>query len=129
MSIRTLTTADGQTLSYWRVLTLYATSYSPCRLGLPYPGCHSGTASGAIAQKGVVAFVRSWYYLMQGQAVYVPGYGTATVEDVGAGGVPFAGNHYWIDLAYSDDDWISWGGWVTVYFLTPVPANIPYILP
>ncbi len=124
VSVRTLTTPDGQTLQYWRSLSLFATSYSPCRLGVP--GCHSTTASGAIAQKGIVAVVRSWYYLMQGQQVYVPGYGVATIGDVGAG---YKGSHYWIDLAYSDDDWISWGGYVTVYFLTPVPASIPYILP
>ena len=38
-----------------------------------------------------------------------------------------------IDLCYDDDDshperW-SWARWTTVYLLTPVPADIPYVLP
>ena len=47
-----------------------------------------------------------------------------TIEDVG-GGLP---DRHWIDLGYSDDDWVGWGGWMTIYFLTPVPANIMWIL-
>jgi 3D (Asp-Asp-Asp) domain-containing protein len=62
---------------------------------------------------------------MVGTEVYVPGYGRATVADIG-GGFP---DRYWIDLAYSDDDFITWGDWVSIYFLTPVPDNIQYILP
>jgi 3D (Asp-Asp-Asp) domain-containing protein len=61
---------------------------------------------------------------MQGQPVYIPGYGHATVEDVG-GGIP---GRFWIDLGYSDNDYEAWGDWVTVYFLTPVPQNVVYIL-
>jgi hypothetical protein len=40
----------------------------------------------------------------------------------------FPDGRLWIDLAYSDDDWVAWHGYVTVYFLTPVPANILYVL-
>jgi 3D (Asp-Asp-Asp) domain-containing protein len=61
---------------------------------------------------------------MRGAAVYIPGYGFATVEDIGAG---FSDRH-WIDLGYSDEDWVSWSGYVTVYFLTPIPSNIMYVL-
>ena len=62
---------------------------------------------------------------MQGQRLYVPGYGFGVIGDIGAGypdGRPF------IDLAYSDDDFVGWHQWVTVYFLTPVPASIIYVL-
>lgn len=50
--------------------------------------------------------------------------GFATVEDAcgGCTGQP------WIDLGYSDDDYEAWHSWVTVYFLTPVPQNVVYVL-
>jgi hypothetical protein len=46
------------------------------------------------------------------------------VEDVCGGCV----GKPWIDLGFSDNDYEQWSNWVTVYFLTPVPANIPYDL-
>jgi 3D (Asp-Asp-Asp) domain-containing protein len=73
----------------------------------------------------VIAVASRWYSYLAGTGVYVPGYGFATVEDIG-GGFP---DRYWIDLGYSDDDFITWGDWVTLYFLTPVPVNIQYVLP
>jgi uncharacterized protein YabE (DUF348 family) len=117
-------TADlgGVQIEYWRALNLFATSYSPCRSAADR--CYSGTSSGKPVRKGVVAVKYSWYLQMQGQQVYIPGYGYATIEDVG-GGIP---GTPWIDLGYSDNDWVEWGDWVTVYFLTPVPANVPYTL-
>jgi 3D (Asp-Asp-Asp) domain-containing protein len=77
------------------------------------------------AQHGVIAVTRAWYNLMLGQRLYVPGYGIGVVGDIG-GGIP---GKYWIDLAYSDDDYVAWHQNVTVYFLTPVPENIAWILP
>ena len=74
----------------------------------------------------MIAMVNSWYYLFQGQGVYVDGYGPATVEDSGYD------SHapYWIDLAYPDEiSYIGWHKYTTLYFLTPVPANVPWILP
>ncbi len=120
----TIKTLDvgGTTIEYYRALSLYATSYSPCRSGTPE--CHSGTASGAPAAKGIVAVVSRWYPYMAGARVYIPGYGFAVVGDLG-GGIP---GKYWIDLAYSDDDFVSWHSYVTVYFLTPVPDNPLYVL-
>jgi hypothetical protein len=89
------------------------------------PRCNNITNSGKILQKGMIAMVYSWYVLFQGQPVYVDGYGPATVEDSGVG--PNA--PYWIDLAYSDDEYVAWHRNTTLYFLTPVPANVPWILP
>ena len=116
------TNIGGANIEYWRAVQMYATSYSPCRSGSDR--CYPGTASGKTVQKGVVAMTYNNYLAMQGQPLYIPGYGYATVEDVG-GGVP---GQLWIDLGYSDDDWQQWGQWVTVYFLTPVPAGFPYLL-
>jgi 3D (Asp-Asp-Asp) domain-containing protein len=56
--------------------------------------------------------------------MYVPGYGYAEAADTG-GGV----KGRWIDLGYEDDNWVSWSGNVTVYFLTPVPSSIVYVFP
>jgi resuscitation-promoting factor RpfB len=112
----------GTTIDYWRSVSMYATSYSPCRLGIP--GCSSATASGAKVAKGIVAVVYRWFVNMRGQQVYIPGYGFATIADTG-GGIP---GTPWIDLGYSDEDYEQWAQWVTVYFLAPIPANILYVL-
>ena len=113
------TTIDGVQIQYWRAIPMYATSYSPCRSG--GNTCYSGTSSGQPVQKGEVAVKYSWYLAMEGQQLYIPGYGSATIEDVcnGCIGKP------WVDLGYTDSDYQAWGQWVTVYFLAPVPANIP----
>jgi len=111
---------NGVTIEYWRVVQMYATSYSPCRLGTST--CGSTTASGKQLQKGVVALRTDLYRSLQGQPLYIPGYGFATVEDACGGCV----GQPWIDLGFSDDDFETWHSVVTVYFLTPVPPYIPY---
>ena len=116
------TTVDGVQIEYWRAVQMYATAYSPCHSGSSQ--CYPSTASGKPVKRGVVAVISAWYANMRGQPVYIPGYGYATIEDVG-GGIP---GRPWIDLGYSDAEYQSWGAWVTVYFLTPVPANIMYVL-
>ena len=69
---------------------------------------------------------------MAGMQIYVPGYGRATIGDTGGGpiiettfGVP---RTKWIDLGYNDNAVGGLTGWVTVYFLAPAPAVIPYFL-
>jgi uncharacterized protein YabE (DUF348 family) len=113
---------DGVTLEYWRAVQMYATSYSPCRSG--GDRCYTGTSSGRPLVKGLVGLRYSWYLAMGGQPLYVPGYGYATVADVCGGCV----GKPWIDLGYGDADYVPWSSWVTVYFLTPVPSNIIYVL-
>ena len=122
--VRTLSTADG-VIEYWRAVDVYATAYSPCNLGVPW--CGYTTASGAEVQRGVVGVIRSWYNVMQGMPVYVPGYGYGSIEDIGGG---IAGRH-WIDLGFTDENIVPWHNWTTIYFLTPVPSpdRILYILP
>ena len=119
-------TVDGVQIQYWRAVQMFATSYSPCHSAADR--CYPGTASGKPVQKGVVAFIYNWYVNMRGQALYIPGYGYATVEDTG-GGIP---GKLWIDLGYTDAQYAQeggqWGKYVTVYFLAPVPSNIMYVL-
>ncbi len=124
IEIKTVNTPNGP-IEYWRAVDVYASTYSPCRLGVP-DYCSSTTSSGKELQKGMIATTLEWYLYMKGMPVYVPDYGFATIEDVGAG-LP---DRHWIDLGYSEEDWVGWAGWTTIYFLTPVPApdNILYVL-
>jgi 3D (Asp-Asp-Asp) domain-containing protein len=122
VTIQTQNTSDGP-IQYYRAVDVYATSYSPCRLGIA-GYCSNRTASGAELKKGVIGVIRPWYNYMKGASVYIPGYGFATIEDIGAG---FSDRH-WVDLGYSDEDWVSWSRYVTVYFLLPIPENILFIL-
>lgn len=113
---------------YWYATQMYASWYSPCNSGTG--GCSYGTASGAKAGFGIVAVDYSYYSYLAGMRVYIPGYGVATIGDTGGGpviestfGVP---RYQWIDLGYDDNNIGSLSGWVTVYFLEPAPAEIPY---
>ncbi len=119
-------TVDGIQIQYWRAVQMFATAYSPCNSGADR--CYSGTSSGKPVEQGVVAVRYSWYLAMQGQALYIPGYGRATIEDVCGGCV----GKPWIDLGYTDAQFAQagdqWGKYVTVYFLAPPPANIIDIL-
>ncbi len=121
IALHTLPGTGG--LQYWRAVNMYATWYSPCHSGTN--GCSYGTASGLPVKKGIAAMIPANFNALAGQQVYVPGYGVAIIADVG-GGIP---GKLWIDLAYSDDDnGPKVSGWVTVYFLTPVPANPNYVI-
>ena len=111
----------NQTYNYWKALDMYTTSYSPCGQGTS--SCSTGTASGMKVAFGVVA-VRSFVFnALAGTQVYIPGYGIATIGDVGGG---FPDGRPWIDLAYSDADYVGWSGYHTVYFLGEAPAYDPF---
>ena len=107
---------DGREIEYWRAVQVYATSYSPCRSAADR--CYPNTASGLPVQRGVIGGTYEWYLALQGQAVYVPGYGYGTIEDYGAS-LP---DRQLIDLGFTDDDYEPWHQWTTIYFLPPVPA-------
>ncbi|MGQ0601361.1 MAG: G5 domain-containing protein [Anaerolineales bacterium] len=124
ITVRTVETADG-VLEYWRAYTMYATSYSPARAGVPRTARNYGiTASGQPLTKGLVAIDRR--YISFGTRMYVPGYGFALAADTG-GGV----KGRFIDLGYDDGNYQSWARVITVYFLTPVPPDnqIVWIIP
>ena len=105
--VRTLDTPDGA-VEYWRTYTMYATSYSPSRAGVPATSRSYGiTASGKPLTKGLVAIDRR--LIPFGTRMYVPGYGWAEAADTG-GGV----KGRWIDLGYDDGNYVSWHQVVTV---------------
>ncbi len=113
-------TVDGQTIEFWRKVSVYATSYHPSTFG-----DNPRTRSGLPLAKGTVAVSAAWYPSMALQRVFVQGYGYGTIGDSG-GGIP---GTYWIDLGYSDEDYVGWHSWTTLYFLAPIPAWYPVVLP
>ena len=117
-------TPDG-TIEYWRKIRVRATSYSPCRLGTGDNRCSYTTASGARLAKGIVAVSLKWFRMMRGQRVYIPGYGFGVIGDYGA--LP----GMWIDLGFDEETFEQGAivGSVDMYFLTPIPATIPWTLP
>jgi len=121
---QTLETPEG-TITYWRKIRMYATSYSPARSGTPKTAPWYGrTRLGMELRKGIVA-VDPAVVNMQ-QKLYVPDYGSAIAGDIGGG---VKGKH--IDLGYSDGDYRSWHWWTDVYLLWPPPPSytIHYVLP
>jgi len=121
INLRTADTADGQ-ITYWRKITAYATSYNEnCE------GCKTYTATGAPLKRGVIAVKLDWFLYMRHLKVYIPGYGFASIEDVG-GGVPWSTN--WVDLGYKAENYEPWYWYVDVYFLAPPPPpeDIMYVL-
>lgn len=124
--VRTTMTADGP-IEYWRAFRVWATFYTPLLSGTPLDAPYFGiTFTGRRATKGIIAVDPKTIRLHT--PMYVPGYGFGAAEDTGNMVVGKV-----IDLCYDDDDshperW-SWARWTTVYLLTPVPADIPYVLP
>lgn len=115
--LRTIDTPEGPR-EYWRKLKVYATSYHPSALG-----GDNRTAIGMTLVKGVIGAdpkLIPWRTNM-----YVPEYGLGVMGDTGGA----RRSRYWIDLGYGDEDYVSWHRYVEIYLLTPVPDNIPYLLP
>jgi uncharacterized protein YabE (DUF348 family) len=128
-SLNTIT-VDGETLQYWRAFQMYATIYSPCSSG--HDSCSYSTASGMRAGRGVVAVDPSMYSYLQAQRIYISGYGYAVIGDIGGGYVIEdnlgVSRYRWIDLGFDDGNIVDMSGWLTVYFLAPVPASIPPVM-
>jgi uncharacterized protein YabE (DUF348 family) len=112
--IRTVETPEGPR-EYWRKLRMYATSYHPIN-------GDNITATGAVLQQGIIGADPD--ILPYHTQIYVPRYGVGSIEDTGAE----RHDPMWVDLGYTEADWRSWSGYVDVYVLTPVPAQIDYFL-
>jgi uncharacterized protein YabE (DUF348 family) len=124
-------TVNGVSIQYWHQMQMYATVYSPCTSG-GAGQCSYGTASGLRAGKGVVAVDPGLYAYLNGQRLYIPGYGRAVIGDIGGGYIveqnTGVSRYRWIDLGFDDNNIVDMTGWITVYFLAPAPATIPDIL-
>jgi 3D (Asp-Asp-Asp) domain-containing protein len=108
---------------YWRVVNMRATAYTAASSGKPpdHPA-YGITASGRPAGTGIVAVDPN--VIPFRSEVYVPGYGVGFAGDTG-GGV----KGRWIDLGYDEEELQAWNGYVDVYYLTPLPAEINYLIP
>ena len=119
--IRTLDTPSGP-VKYWRKIRMYVTSYSPSSAGVspssPYYGI---VRCGYKFRPGTVAIDPNIIPLKTN--IYVAGYGQGVACDTGGG---IIGKH--IDLGYEDRSYRSWAEYSDVYLLTPVPANIRYVI-
>lgn len=115
--LRTVDTPEGPR-EYWRVIRAYATSYHPEALG-----GDDVTAIGTTLQFGIIASNPD--IIPYRTDVFVPGYGVGMMADTGGA----RSSPYWVDLGYGDDDWVSWSQYVDVYLLTPIPAEVDYLLP
>ena len=123
--LKTIDTPDGP-ITYYRAITVTATSYSPCNSGVDE--CLYGTAYGLPVQRGVIAVRLAWYQILKGTKMYVPGYGIGTVADTGY--YPY--NPNWVDLGYTDAEFALYGKFypsITVYLMAPEPAYVPGVMP
>ena len=122
INIGTVDTPQGPR-EYWRVVRMRATAYTAASSGKsPDHPSYGITASGLPAGTGIVAIDPNLVPFRS--EVYVPGYGIGFAGDTG-GGV----KGRWIDLGYDEGELETWNGYVDVYYLTPVPENINYLLP
>lgn len=117
ITVQTMDTPHGP-VEYYRALDFYATSYFPRMTSPPWFGA---VACGGKWQPGYVAVDLN--YIPCGTRLYVPGYGFAVAMDTAY----ISGA--WIDLGYPDDAYVGWHRHVTVYFLTPIPATVSWVIP
>lgn len=108
---------------YWRVVNMRVTAYTAASSGKPpdHPA-YGITASGLPAGTGIVAVDPN--VIPFRSEVFVPGYGIGFAGDTG-GGV----KGRWINLGYDEDELQAWSSYVDVYYLTPIPAEINYLIP
>ena len=122
ITVGTIDTPEGPR-EYWRVVRMRATAYTAASSGKsPDHPAYGITASGVPAGNGVVAADPN--VIPFRSEVYVPDYGIGFVGDTG-GGV----KGRWIDLGFDEDELVTWNGYADVYYLTPIPEKINYLLP
>ncbi len=124
IEVRTVDGPEGS-FEYWRKVRMRVTSYTAASSGkAPSHPAYGVTASGLQMRNGIVAVDKT--VIPFRTDVYVPGYGRGHAADTGGG---IKGR--WIDLGYEVKDYVSWRGYVDVYYLTPVPEpeRINYLIP
>ena len=120
-----ITTPDGQQITYWRRIRMLATSYSAGTAGVPTTASYYGlTYTGEVMRKGIVAVDPQVIPLRS--KVYVPNYGYGDALDTGSA---IIARH--IDLGFDDDNLELWNSWNDVYLLWPPPPEyqITWVLP
>ncbi len=119
-------TVGGETITYYRKIVTYFHTYKPCIPGTDI--CSYSTASGLPLDKGIIAVSLAWYRFLQGQRVFIPGYGYGVIADT----CGFCAGRNIIDLGYAEEGYYEQrlpNSWTTVYFLTPAPDYVPIPFP
>ena len=121
ITVRTLDTPNGP-IQYWRAHEFRITSYHPGEMN-PNNPWYGHVYCGGLFKAGFIAVDLN--YIPCGTQIYIPGYGIGIAMDTG---------HIrgaWIDLGYTDEEYIPWSKYLTVYFLAPIPPldQIPWKIP
>lgn len=122
---QTVTTPEGEQITYWRRIRMLASSYSAATAGVATSETWYGrTYTGDAMRKGVVAVDPKIIPLRS--KVFVSGYGYGDALDIGT-----AIRSRRIDLGYDNDNLQLWNRWVDVYLLWPPPPayQITWVLP
>jgi len=122
---QTITTPEGEQITYWRKVGMLASSYSAGTAGVsPDKPWYGRTYTGDQMRKGVVAVDPRIIPLRS--RVFVSGYGYGDALDVGT-----AIRSRRIDLGYDNDNLQLWNRWVDVYLLWPPPPahQITWVIP
>lgn len=122
---QTTTTPEGEQITYWRKIRMFASSYSAATAGVAADESWYGrTYTGDPMRKGVVAVDPRIIPLRA--KVFVAGYGYGDALDVGT-----AIRSRRIDLGYDNDNLELWNRWVDVYVLWPPPPahQITWVIP
>lgn len=122
---QTITTPDGEQITYWRKIRMLASSYSAGTAGVSSDKSWYGrTYTGDQMRKGVVAVDPKIIPLRS--RIFVAGYGYGDALDVGT-----AIRSRRIDLGYDNDNLELWNRWVDVYLLWPPPPayQITWVIP
>lgn len=122
---QTITTPEGEQITYWRKVRMLASSYSAGTAGVsPDKAWYGRTYTGDPMRKGVVAVDPKIIPLRS--RVFVTGYGYGDALDIGT-----AIRSRRIDLGYDNDNLQLWNRWVDVYLLWPPPPayQITWVIP
>lgn len=126
VTAQTATDTSCAGVQYYLALAVTTTSYSPCNSGTSDGSCSYQTALGTTVEQGTLAVSSTWFQILKGTQICIPGYGIGTVEDTGS----YPNNPKWIDLGYTDaqlaavprTEWTHHN--LTVYFLSPKAAEL-----
>ena len=122
---QSVTTPEGEQITYWRRIRMLASSYSAATAGVATSEAWYGrTYTGDTMRKGIVAVDPKIIPLRS--KVFVSGYGYGDALDTGT-----AIRSRRIDLGYDNDNLQLWNRWVDVYLLWPPPPayQITWVLP
>lgn len=126
VTAQTVTDTSCAGVQSYLALDVTTTSYSPCNSATESGDCSNLTALGTQVQQGVLAVSSTWFKILKGTQICIPGYGIGTVQDIGS----YPNNPNWIDLGYTDEqlaavpvtEWTHLH--ITVYFMSPKAAEL-----